>query len=66
MAHKVGDFVTIKRDIELYSGRYITATSSMLIFKGKQARITKTNGKIHTLCIDRGRFLWDDTMFEEV
>jgi len=61
--YKVGDFVTIRSDL---TNREVS--SGMLIYQGKRARITSfyCNNEGYLLCIDRGYWIWDDLILEDV
>lgn len=68
MKHKVGDTVTIRKDLiagKRYGGKNINNTGRMNKYFGKQATITKVYVDFYDLDIDNGWWSWTDKMFEE-
>jgi len=68
MKHKVGDMVTIKADLSVYSyyGPHYCVIPSMEQYRGRRARVLRIGGDhYYNLCIDRGGHSWTESMFEE-
>ena len=78
MKYKVGDKVRIK-SLKWYNSAnkdefgsirndesYFIFLELMVKYAGKEAIITEKNESYYSIDIDRGRFAWDDWMFEEV
>ena len=63
--HKVGDFITIKKDLQWGYGYVNWVSSEMLVYRGARVRITGINhSSCILLCIDKGKWSWSYDMFE--
>lgn len=68
MKHKVGDVVTIRKDLQKSVFKLCGAQlviDSMLEHKGVKTTVTTVKNGCYKVSIDNGRFVWTDEMFEE-
>ncbi|WP_133965145.1 hypothetical protein [Eubacterium limosum] len=64
MKYKTGDKVRIRKDLNCGIKCYSNVIEEMLPFAGKEAMIMKASPRAYMVDADRGKFFWNDEMFE--